>query len=443
MIKRVKIQGYKSLTDVEFEPKPLTVLIGPNAAGKSNVLDALQLLSRIAQVQTLKDAFEPPYRGSPLESFSFGTGGIQGLLKKERASFSIEVDFELSDNVVEEVNREIRDMRRMRSDSDEEDTDVGNRNRAIEVKETYLRYRVEIEIQPRTGILSVADEYLAALRQDGEPTKSRKPFLELKEGRLRLRLEGQGHPHYLDPHLDQSVVSMPLFAPHYPHMAAVRKELSRWFFYYFEPRERMRTPSPVKEVRHIGPMGEELASFLNTLKATQPRQFKAIEKSLRMVIPSITGLEVEINKLGQVELGVREGDVPLPARLVSEGTLRILGLLTLSGVQEPASLLGFEEPENGVHPRRIEHVARYLETQAQQAQSQFVITTHSLLLSDRLPYDSLHLVKKDNGQTSIRPLLDESGPLFANKNRIEKALNDVEVEERKVSDLILRGDFDA
>lgn len=45
MLKRVKIQGYKSLVDVEVHLRPLSVLSGPNASGKSNFLDALQFLS--------------------------------------------------------------------------------------------------------------------------------------------------------------------------------------------------------------------------------------------------------------------------------------------------------------------------------------------------------------------------------------------------------------
>ena len=48
MLKRAKIQGYKSLANVEVQLQPLSVLFGPNASGKSNFLDALQLLARIA-----------------------------------------------------------------------------------------------------------------------------------------------------------------------------------------------------------------------------------------------------------------------------------------------------------------------------------------------------------------------------------------------------------
>ena len=52
--------------DVKLEP--LTVPFGPNAAGKSNFPDALLLLSRIGASRTLREAFDAPYRGKPLES---------------------------------------------------------------------------------------------------------------------------------------------------------------------------------------------------------------------------------------------------------------------------------------------------------------------------------------------------------------------------------------
>jgi AAA15 family ATPase/GTPase len=82
MIRRIHIQRYKSLRDVEVELKPLSVLFGPNAAGKSNFIDVLQLLFRIAGSRSLKEAFEPPYRGKPMESFSFDESGLEGLVKK-------------------------------------------------------------------------------------------------------------------------------------------------------------------------------------------------------------------------------------------------------------------------------------------------------------------------------------------------------------------------
>ena len=109
MLKRIKIQGYKSLVDLEVNFEHLAVLVGPNASGKSNFLDALHLLSRVATSRTLKEAFDPPYRGHALESFTFGKEGIKSLLEQETVSFSIEVDVRLSPKIVESVNRQIQE----------------------------------------------------------------------------------------------------------------------------------------------------------------------------------------------------------------------------------------------------------------------------------------------------------------------------------------------
>ncbi len=112
MLTRLHVKGYKSLADVEVRLPELALLMGPNAAGKSNFLDCLQLLSKLTTSRTLKDAFEPPYRGKPLESFTFGPGGVRGSLSKETLSFSIEADIRLSRQVIDAVNRQVRDMRR-------------------------------------------------------------------------------------------------------------------------------------------------------------------------------------------------------------------------------------------------------------------------------------------------------------------------------------------
>jgi predicted ATPase len=436
MLKRIHIKGYKSLADVEVRLSPLSLLFGPNASGKSNFLDALQLLSKLATTRVLKDAFDPPYRGKPLESFRFGAGGIRGLLAEERLSFSMEADFELSNAVVDAVNREIRDMRRPSRGNGEEDAAKS----PAQIRERYLRYRIEVEMRPRAGLLSVADEYLMALTAKGEPTGKRTPFIQRKGDKLHLRLEGQAHPTYYDLFLDHTLLSMPHYPPHYPHLVAARREFENWFFFYFEPRERMRAANPVKEVRHIGLMGEELAAFLNTLRALEPRQFNAVEKALHTVMPNIDGIEVEVSDLGEAELRLKEAGVAMPARVLSEGTLRLLGLLALAGAKEPPALVGFEEPENGIHPRRIQLIAELLKTRARLGQTQYIVTTHSPILPDLLPAESLFVVRRANAETQI-DRFSTWGPLRRRLD-VEAALEDAH-EGLPVSERILRGDFDA
>jgi predicted ATPase len=437
MLSRIAIKGYKSLNDVTVNLNRLNVLFGPNAAGKSNFLDALQLLSRIANVRTLKDAFEPPYRGKPLESFAFGPEGIESVLKSESAWFSIEADVELSPSIIRSVDAQIREMRRSIEIAGEPN---GHKNGVSFVKERNLRYRIEVEILPKSGILRVRNEYLSALNQDGTPTSRRKPFLEKMGKKLHLRMEGQSHPKYYEELLDHSILSLPLYPPHYPHLVAMSRELASWKFFYLEPRERMRAASPVKEARHIGLMGEDLASFLNTLKVLDPSQFRSVEKSLHMLIPSITGIDLNVNSVGEVELRLLEGTTPVPARVLSEGTLRLLGLLALGGAKDRPALIGFEEPENGIHPRRIRLVADLLRSLSRE--SQLIVTTHSALLTDLVMPQNLLVCRKRNKNTEIFAFDSPEGPLWKSNN-IDDALDDEEGEQMPISQRILRGDFDA
>ncbi|MFB3815717.1 MAG: AAA family ATPase [Terriglobales bacterium] len=434
MLKRIAIKNYKSIIELDLTLKPFSVLFGPNSAGKSNFLDALQLLSRMATKTTLKEAFEPPYRGTPLESVSFVGKGLPALLGMEHAQFSFEIDVELSRNIVESVNRLIREMRSRK------DPDNGSSPSKVNyVTRTKLRYALTVEITPRSGMLRVIDEYLTALNSRWEPISQPKPFIERKGNRIHLRMERQAHPTFYDTYLDYTIISRPLYPPHYPHIVAMRQELANWFLFYFEPRERMRAASPVKEVRNIGLMGEDLAAFLNTLKALDEKQFHAIERSIHMVIPSLTGIDVSVNALGEVELNLREGNYSVPARIVSEGTLRVLGLLAIGGMKNPPSLIAFEEPENGIHPRRIRAIAELLKTMSASGSTQLILTSHSPILADLIPVQNLFICTKKEGATIIRPF-STWGDL-AKTDGIQKAID--EEEEAPVSERMLRGDFDA
>ena len=435
MLKRVHVRGYKSLRDVEVNLKPLTLLIGPNNAGKSNFLDAVQLLARLATSPTLKAAFEPPYRGKPLESFSIGDGGLKGLRAQERLSFSIEVDLRISDAVAEAIDREIQ--------HEQQQTGRLGSNSAsgnVRVRERNLRYRLEVEMLPSSGLLRAKDEYLGALTGTGKPSTRRKPFIERQGDQLQLRSEGRAPPKQIARYSDHAILSKPCYAPRYPHLAAVRRELENWQFFYFEPRERMRAAIPVKEVRRVGALGEELAAFLNTLKARRPEQFDAMERALRMLLPDVDGIETEVNDLGEAEFRLRENGVATPARVLSEGTLRLLGLLAVAGGDETPALVGFEEPENGVHPRRIELIAELLKTQSTRGSTQYIVTTHSPILPDLLPDESLFVVQRANRHTRVGPFRDW-GPL-ARGQGIEQALSQ-EYEPLPISHRTLRGDFDA
>lgn len=427
MIRRIKVQGYKSLRDVDINLTPLTLILGPNAAGKSNLLDALALLSRMVTSDTLREAFAE-HRGMPVEAFYYGDGGIKALLTQKATQFAIEVDVDLGDDVVKDVEDRIQKMRE--GLPDEEETGSVRRRRIIERR---LRYAITVELQTDSGYLRVLDERLVALNNDGSERQSRNAFVEKMGDRLHLRMERQSHPTIHEIGLPYTLISRPLYPPHYPHISAFREELSRWRFYYLEPKS-MREESALKEVRTLGAFGSDLAAFYNTLRANNQPQYHALRRALSTLIPNLDGFDVERTGEGFLQLQVFEDQVPFSARVISEGTLRVLGLLAITNPLSPTTLIGYEEPENGVHPRRLQLIAELLKNAASSGK-QLLINTHSPNLPAYFEEAEVLLCNKQARATVFRPL---DLPLFS-PGDVEDAVG--AERETPFSERLLRGDF--
>ncbi len=420
MLTRLCVKGFKSLLDVDIELAPLVVLMGPNAAGKSNLLEALLLLSRLATEQTLAAALEPPLRGYPLEAFSLPERGLEGLLQQDRAELILEAEVQPS-----RVPK-----------------------RAVPEP---LRYRVGLRIHPKTGALEVSDEYLARLKRDKTPKQ--KPRIEHLGDSLIVRQLGEsGHPRHEPLGLSHTLVSNRQFTGEhrYPDFDRLRTELSAWQTYYLDPRIAMREPQPPREVNDIGPRGEWIAPFLYRLKESEAHRkfFLAIGRALRSAIPTVEDLDVDLDpRRGILDIVIRQDGTPYSSRVVSEGTLRVLALCCLAGNPWPGELIAFEEPENGVHPRRIEVVANLLASMAEQGHSQVVVTTHSPTLiaailrraEARSKLIKLFHCSQRGRETQVREF-KPGGPLFDDE-KVRESLTGPE-DAALVEAMLLRGWLD-
>jgi predicted ATPase len=395
MITRIKVEGYKSLKCVDVTLKPMTVVMGPNAAGKSNLFDALNLVARLVTCKNIKQAFEG-HRGLPLESVNYSEGTLGDVLKTQRHLLRFTVDVALTDPVVREVEQRIRDLRR--GVDGQKDLDAEK----LRISERHLRYHLELEIVPESGVIRMSQERVSALRKLDHREKARNAFLEKAGGKLVLRMEGQSHPTHHELGLDYTVVSTPLYAPHYPHLTALKEEMSRCRFYYFEPRLLMREANAVADVTILGARGEDLAAFYHTLSLRNPKQFQALKLAAKQVLPTLEDLGVEKTEKAELLLNVKVGKATYSNRLISEGTLRVLGLLAVLSPISGLATIGYEEPENGVHPRRLREIAELLRNAAG-ASRQIIINTHSPTLPTYFRNEDLLVCRAGANGTEFTP----------------------------------------
>lgn len=384
MLRRFAIRGFKSLENVELVLPRLVVLAGPNAAGKSNLLDAIQMLARAGTERTLAEALSAPIRGFPTEAFTLPQGGLQALLARPSASFELEADLE------------IEPLRRNGKGSDR------------------IRYRVKIEIDPDAGVLRVADEYLTALDRHWEPKG--KARIEREGDALVLRrAAGSGAPRHEPLRLGHTLLSDARHSgPSYPMFDMVRSELRHWRTYYLDPQTAMRTARPPREVADIDVHGEQLAPLLYGLKTRDKPAFSAVRRALRATVPAISNLDVDLDtKRGTLDIQVEQDGTLFSSRVVSEGTLRVLALCTIA-VTAAGGLVAFEEPENGVQPQRLDRIAELLMSAARRGSAQIILTTHSpgfvaaMLERARSGKEDVGLfgAARDGRATIIRPIRD-------------------------------------
>jgi len=411
MLEKFSIHGFKSLVKVDGLKLPrLAVLFGPNAAGKSNFLDAVQALSRIGTSRTLSEALQEPIRGYAIEAFSFPAEGLPGLLSRDSADFGLKA--------------------------------------VLGVEKDRYAYRVQVKIDPHSGSITVQDEYLAVLGKTGQPKGS--PLVERVEQELRIRRRGKaGNPRREPVGLPYSLLSDPrLSGLQYRGIERCRSELARWRTYYLDPRVSMRRAAPPSDVEDVGMAGENIAPFLYRLRAEKPKAYAAMVRTLRTLVPSVENVDVDLDsRRGTLDIVVREAGVNFSSRIVSEGTLRVLALCAIVVNPWGGSLVAFEEPENGVHPRRLELIAELLTSLVVERKRQLIVTSHStlfcaaMLKKARDSEGDVGLFRTSRGSegTRIEPF-GAAGPLFDDGD-IAAGLAD-RGENGVLEGLILRGMLD-
>jgi predicted ATPase len=387
MITRIEIDGFKTFSDFKLTLGSLQVIVGSNGAGKSNLFDALLLLSQLADTD-LRTAFQN-LRGEAGELFTIRADGK----RTERIRLAVELLVEptIADSWGAEANLKYTRLRYELAIVRQTD------DRGLE--------RLYVDHESLTLIPRGKDEWIRRYNLTGKHywlpplTGGRAPFIstEKKENvaTIYLHQDGRsGRKGSVAARMERTVLSG-VANTEFPHAFAVREEMRSWRFLQLNP-ETLRQPSSMVGPQVMTSEGRYLPGMLARLKAEDPMLLADISRDLANLVPGIIKVEVEPDRTrDEYVIWAQTQDVRrFSSRVLSDGTLRMLALVALKNDPQHRGVVLFEEPENGVHPFRLKNIAGILSQLATDFDDpdqegaplrQFLCNTHSPVFISQTP----------------------------------------------------------
>lgn len=339
--------------------QPLNVLIGPNASGKSNLIDALTVLA-----STPRDLWT-----------SFRSGGsFEDWIWKGAA----ESRAEITTRLLFSTDKETLPLEYLLSFSASE-----------------IRFHVEQEsLRGPENIYLYRDRKSAGVLpavispQDGVTLET-----VLEEDKIDSR---------------KSILSQVRDPIVYPQLTYVGDQLGKVRFFRGWPSGRGNLLGQLQSINLPSDFllsdGSNLGLVLNDLQNRRETKRLLLEK-LRLLYEAVEDVTTKVQG-GAIQIWFHEEGLekPVPAPRLSEGTLHYLCLLTILLHPDPPPLICIEEPELGLHPDVIPHIADLLMDASKR--TQLIVTTHSETLVSQLSEvpESVVICKRDDRGTQLRRL---------------------------------------
>lgn len=372
-IKKIKLTNFLSFgpEGMELELKPLNVLIGANATGKSNLIEAFSFLNALPRgVYTYFDD------RNPIEWI------WKGHEVPQIAGISADVDFN-----GQTMNHEIK----------------------FRILQDQHIFRIEEE---NIGYVK-SSENGRRLNYIYKYKLGTKPVLKGNTVDLSDFHDDSATPINLQPY-EQSVV---LQSHHWRESFELQwlNNIYSNIYFYLDLDFGKNSPVRKPQASHLhGKFLKEdisnLVMVLNDLQSNHPDVFSKIEHNLNSVYPLHKKIVTDFTSahgFGIVKLYEHGLQHPVLATHFSDGLLRYLCLLTILCHPKPPRLICIEEPEIGLHPDAILELAKLLKEASQR--TQIIVTTHSDILVSQMndTAESVVVCERDEDGTHMERLEPE------------------------------------
>ncbi|MFO0837674.1 MAG: AAA family ATPase [Phycisphaerae bacterium] len=366
-IERLALRQFKSVENCEIELAPITLLVGRNGVGKSNIVDALRFVA-----DALRDTLEYAIRER---------GGIDQVRRKSLGGRptnpGVSLDLRLKPNRTAKYEFRVAAVQGRGFRVDLEWCEVKD-SRGARVQ-SFRRMRDELsEWTPKFAQPPVTSDRLFLVNASGEP-----------------------------------------------EFRAVYDTLTRMTFHNLNP-DVMKYPQRPEPGELLAHDGRNLASVVKQLQASAADRLERVCQYLHAIGVPITRVShkhagaletIEVAQERSVPKGQRNAN--FDAIALSDGTIRALGILVslfaakTNGTGGP-SLIGIEEPETALHPAAAGALMEALSEGAER--TQLIITCHSPDLLDHeavLP-EMIRPVLLENGRTVVGELGPAKAALLQN-----------------------------
>ncbi|MFI6798943.1 AAA family ATPase [Streptosporangium canum] len=404
----LRLTEFKTFRDATLPLGRMTTLIGRNSSGKSNALDGLEVLSRLASGADLVDALdsrrgdEGPLRGGIEGCPPHGTDQFRlgcTVMSPSRVGsgyiliwLDVTIQVRPEPEIISETLRGLSEKRR------------STRNPSGQIAHELLK---TVDATPGSGSID-ATWYNG--RRGRDP---RAPFrsTRLLTSQLPLRLAGETEAEHRVTRAAEDVL-----------------EALRGVFHLDPVPHLMRQYVPSRDTR-LRRTAENLPAVVGHMRENDPQRFRQLVAGVQgLVEHEVTGIEVIRSPLNDVMLALREDGAVTPAREMSDGLLRFAAIATSllrqgqdldlggRGAEDdgrPPTLV-IEELENGLHPSQATQILGLVKQATQEDASQVIFTTHSpALLSALEAEDHKHVVvcsrDRDTGLSHLRKLPEMEG----------------------------------